>query len=124
MAKVTVATGVVLILLGIGFYIGIGEGSVTALIPALFGLPIFVFGLVALNPARRKHAVHGALVFALLGLLGSVSMGFRKWIALAQGVNIERPLAAWEQLAMAVVCFVFIALAVRSFIAARTTMTE
>lgn len=122
MARITIATGVILMLLGAGFYVGMGAGSITALIPAFFGIPIFVFGLVALDDFKRKHAVHGALIFALLGLFGSVSMGFSKWRALAQGVEIERPLAAWEQLGMAIICFVFIALCVRSFIAARSTM--
>ena len=121
MAKLTIATAILLMLVGIGFYIGTGASSITALIPALFGLPIFAFGLVARDEFKRKHAMHGAVLFGLLGFLGSFSMGFRKWMALASGAEIPRPLAAYEQLAMAIICGVFVVLCVISFIQARRT---
>jgi hypothetical protein len=88
------------------------------LIPAFIGVPIFALGLVARNPLRRKDAMHGAVMFGLIGFLGSL-MGARKWPALLSGQAVERPLAAWEQLAMAIICLVFVVLCVRSFIAAR-----
>ncbi len=42
MAKVCIVFGIVLCLLGLGGYFGTGRESVTALIPALFGLPGFL----------------------------------------------------------------------------------
>ena len=119
MAKVTIAVGIILMVLGVGFFLGTGESSITALIPTFFGLPIFAFGLVARDEFKRKHAMHAAVLFGLLGFLGSFSMGFPKWKMLLSGAEIPRPLAAWEQLAMAIICGVFVVLCVNSFIAAR-----
>lgn len=119
MAKVTILVGIALMLLGIGFYLLAGESSITALIPTFFGLPIFAFGLVARDEFKRKHAMHAAVLFGLLGFLGSFSMGFPKWRILFSGGEIPHPLAAWEQLAMAIICGVFVILCVNSFIAAR-----
>jgi len=124
MAKVTIATGIILMLLGIGFYIGVDGSSFTALIPAMFGLPILAFGLVARDEFKRKHAMHAAVLFGLLGFLGSFGMGFPKWRILFSGGEIPLPLAAWEQLAMAIICGIFVALCVQSFIAARKTRNE
>lgn len=124
MAKVTIATGIILILLGIGFFVGIGESSYTALIPALFGLPILAFGLVARKESARKHAMHAAVLFGLLGFLGSFGMGLGKWRLMAQGVPVPRPLAAWEQLAMAIICGAFVVLCIVSFIKARRASKE
>ena len=63
--------------------------------------------------------MHAAVLFGLLGLLGSLGMGFNKWRMMMQGIPIPRPLAAWEQLAMAVICALFVAACVASFISAR-----
>lgn len=119
MAKVTILVGVTLMLLGIGFYILAGESSITALIPTFFGLPIFAFGLVARDEWKRKHAMHAAVLFGLLGFLGSFLMGFPRWKMLMSGAEVPRPLAAREMLAMAIVCGVFVVLCVKSFIDAR-----
>lgn len=124
MAKVTIATGVLLILLGIGFYIGVGESSFTALIPSFFGLPILAFGLVARKESARKHAMHAAVLFGLLGLAGSAGMGFRKWALMAQGVPIPRPMAAIEQLVMAIICGAFVVMCIVSFVKARRALKE
>ena len=40
MAKTVIAFGIFLILVGVGAYFGSGTKSITALIPAFFGLPI------------------------------------------------------------------------------------
>ena len=120
MAKVTIAVGILLMILGVGFYLALSEArSLTALIPTFFGLPIFAFGLVARDEFKRKHAMHAAVLFGLLGFLGSFSMGFPKWKMLLSGAEIPRPLAAYEQLAMAIICGVFVIMCVKSFIHAR-----
>ena len=119
MAKLTIAVGVLLILVGIGFYLGIGESSMTALIPTLFGLPILAFGLVARDEFKRKHAMHAAVLFGLLGFLGSFGMSFRKLMAMMQGIPMERPLAVVEQLVMAIICAAFVIACIVSFIQAR-----
>ena len=45
--------------------------SITAMIPAFFGLPMLVLGFLSLkNPANRHHYMHASMVFGLLMALG------------------------------------------------------
>ncbi len=118
MAKITIGIGCVLIALGVGGYFGTGRESMTALIPAFVGLPLALLGVVALNDGRRKHAMHAAAALGLLGFLGA-SRGFAKLPALLTGGEVEKPVAAYMQIAMSLVCLVFLVLCVRSFIRAR-----
>ena len=106
-----------LILMGLGGYFATAMVSVTALIPAFFGLPIAILGQIAKNEARRKHAMHGAVLLGLLGFLGSVP-GLMKLPQLFAGAA-ERPTAVAMQALMAVLLGVFVVLCVKSFIAAR-----
>ena len=118
MAKLTIGVGVVLILLGIVGYFATGMQSITALIPAFFGVVFVVLGAVATNPSRRKHAMHAAAALGVLGLLGSfpgVIKAFR-WIG---GTEPARPAAVISQTIMAVIMLGFVVLCVQSFIAAR-----
>ena len=118
MAKITIGLGLVLIALGIGSYFGTGRASVTALIPAFFGVPLLLLGLLALKESMRKHAMHIAAVMGLLGFGGTVG-GLMKLPVLLTGGELERPAAVAVQAAMAIVCFVFVLLCVWSFIKAR-----
>jgi len=122
MAKITIGLGLVLIALGIGSYLGTGRASVTALIPAFFGVPVLLLGLLALKERMRKHAMHIAAVFGLLGFGGTVG-GLMKLPVLLTGGEVERPAAVAVQAAMAIVCFVFVLLCVWSFIKARRAGT-
>ena len=117
MARTTILVGLVLIVMGVGSYFGSGMVSITALIPAFFGVPIALLGVVARDESRRKHAMHGAIVLALLGFMGSVP-GLLKVGSLLNGTAV-RPMATAMQAIMAVLLAVFIVLCVRSFIAAR-----
>ena len=65
--------------IGIGSYVETGRTSVTALIPAFFGAAFLLLAYVARNEAARKHAMHVALVVALVGIAGTASrlIGFR-----------------------------------------------
>jgi hypothetical protein len=118
MANVVIALGIVLSLLGLGAYFGTGRQSITALIPAFLGLPIAALGLVARDPRRLKAAMHASVVLALLGFLGSVR-GVRGAIALASGEEVARPTAVVIQTVMAVLCAIFLLVAVKSFLDAR-----
>lgn len=92
----------------------------TWLIPSVVGLPLIVLGLVAsLNTASRKHLMHAAVTLALLG--GSVALvqGVRQIVQLMVSGKEILPLAAGMIWAMTVLCFAFVGLCVRSFIAAR-----
>lgn len=105
-------------LLGGGLYAFPAEEktSVTALIPAFFGVPLLVLGLVARNASDhvRMHVMHAA---ALLGLIGFAFPAVRVVMALIGGAGLTRPILA--QIAMAALCGVFLALCIRSFVAAR-----
>ena len=118
MTKITIGLGLVLIALGVGSYIGTGRASVTALIPAFFGLPLLLLGLVALKESLRKHAMHVAVIIGLLGFAGTVG-GLMKLRALLTGGELERPAAVAVQAVMAIACFVFVLLCVLSFVKAR-----
>jgi fluoride ion exporter CrcB/FEX len=121
MPTTAIMFGGLLILVGI---IGYGYGimnenaSLTALIPAIFGLLLAILGYAAKAKENlRKHLMHAAVVVALLGLLGTIS-SFLKLPALFAG-TAERPAAVAAQFATAVICLIFIILAVKSFIDAR-----
>lgn len=118
MAKTTVAFGVVLVLLGIVGYLGTGAHSPTALIPAAIGIVLLVMGILARSPRLRMHAMHGAALAGLLGFAGSVG-GIAPFVRMLAGETVERPAAAVARTIMAVLCLTFVALTVRSFVAAR-----
>jgi|HigsolmetaAR201D_1030396.scaffolds.fasta_scaffold66710_2 hypothetical protein len=117
MYRITIAVGVLLILLGVGGYLAT-RTSLTALIPAGFGVLFLILGLIARNPNSRKHAMHAAAMLGVLGILGS-ARGLAKLPALLSGEQVARPGAVAAQSAMAVVLIVFVALCVKSFVDAR-----
>ena len=118
MPLVTIITGSLLSLLGIAGYVFSDRSSLTALIPLLFGTLLELCGVLALRPAMKKHAMHGASVLALLGILGS-ARGAIGIFTLLGGGTVARPLAVQVQAAMFVICLVFLMLCIRSFREAR-----
>ena len=107
-----------LLLLGFGAYLGTGAESVTALIPAFLGIPVLVCGLVALKTGRTKVALHVALVFGLLGIVGG-AMGLPQLPTLLSGGEVPRPTATLTQSILFFLSVGYLALGVRSFILAR-----
>ncbi len=119
MWSVTIGFGMVLILLGVGGYVGTGRESVTALIPAFFGLALVVLGALARKEGLRKHVMHAAVLIGLVGFAVPAYRAGPKIPALFagdEGVNVA---AVSLQLAMAAICAVFVVLCVKSFIDAR-----
>jgi fluoride ion exporter CrcB/FEX len=122
MPLTTIVCGALLIILGLGGYIyGMmkdGNASLTALIPALFGIILVALGGAAQSMENlRKHIMQGAVVIGLLGFLATAS-SFLKIPALLAG-TVERPAAGVSQLIMSLICLVFVILCVKSFIDAR-----
>lgn len=113
----TIVSGVLLILVGIfGYIFSIIDGnySPTALIPAAFGLLLLVLGLVArAKESLRMHVMHVAVLVGLLGF------AIPAWRIISQISNIKVSLAVLSQIAMSVICLVFVILCVKSFIDAR-----
>ena len=121
MAKLSITFGSILILLGLISYFGISSESITALIPAFLGVPVLILGIVALNEKYLKHSMHAATVLMLLGFLGT---SVRVLPVIFSGDEIKNPDAVKVQLIMALICLVFLILAVRSFIDARRTRED
>jgi hypothetical protein len=117
-AKIAMTFGALLIVLGIVSFVGTGSAHKTALIPAYFGAAITVCGVVARNPGLRMHAMHGAVLVGLLGFVATLVMVARR-LGPAFSGTLERPAAFYSQLIMLILCGLFVALCVKSFIDAR-----
>lgn len=124
MARLTRVTGIVLIVLGIVYFVMTGSAHKTSLIPTWFGLALFVCGLLA-NTEDAKKRMLWMHIAVTVGLLGFLFPAFRGGMALAHSatLTVVQRTAAQEEMAMAAVCAVFTALCVRSFIAARRGRT-
>ena len=118
MATTTIGFGVVLIVLGLGGYFGYSMVSLTALIPAAFGILLVIFGALARDDKRRKMAMHIAVTVGLLGFLGAVP-GLLKLPTLLSGGVVARPPAVVAQSIMAALMAVYVGMCVKSFIDAR-----
>ncbi len=118
MAKLTVMFGALLIVLSAVAYAELHFWH--TFIPGVFGLLLVVFGLLANteNAKKRMLFMHIAVTVGLLGFLGTIP-GIVGVIQMAAGHAVVRPDAAKVQAAMGAICFVFVGLCVRSFIAAR-----
>lgn len=120
MAQVTRVFGIILVVLGAVYFFMTGSSHPTALIPAVFGFVLFVCGLLARTEDTRRRMLwmHIAVTF---GLLGCLFPGIRGGVALSHSANLTpvQHTAAQEEMIMAVICAVFTAICVRSFIVAR-----
>ncbi len=115
MAPVAIVFGLALSALGGYLYYITEMVSITALIPAFFGLPLILCGVIALNDGMRKHAMHAA---AVIGLLGFILPLGRMIPAMIRG-TFELNTATQGMIAMSVLSLIFVALCVKSFIDAR-----
>ena len=117
MAPITLLFAVTYILLGVGGFVMTGSVHKTALIPCAFGILFVLFGLLAFKENLRKHAMHAAVLVALLAFLGTA----RSLSHLPELFNgtAEKPAAIITQSLNAGLSLLYIILAVRSFIQAR-----
>jgi hypothetical protein len=109
--------GRLLVLVGIiGYAYGMynGNASLTALIPAVFGIVLMVLGHISqAKEPMRKLLMHVAM---LLGALGFLLPAGR---LLSKIGEISMNAAVISQIAMAAICLIFVILGIRSFIDAR-----
>lgn len=113
MAKTSMIFGAALIAIGMIGYLAGGASSVTGLIPAFFGVALLGLGWWA-TKGKEKTAMHIAAVVAALGAIAPLS---RILPGLAGGGELG--LAFWTNVIMFVVCGVFLALCIKSFMDAR-----
>jgi hypothetical protein len=126
MAKLTTFFGVLLILVGAVAYMDLAHHLHT-LIPAIFGFILAILGTLANTPDPKKRMLfmHIAVTVGLFGFLGTLP-GIIATIRRAAGQVVLSPVrdAAIVQTAMGTLCFIFVLLCVRSFIAARRSRTS
>jgi hypothetical protein len=118
MANTTLGYGLLLTLIGVFGYLGSGRVSPTALIPAAIGTLLLVCGVLAKREKTRMHAIHAALVIALLAILGTVT-GVWALIKWGLGTPPQFPMAVLARVATLVLSVGYLVLGIRSFRAAR-----
>lgn len=122
MSRLTLYFGVLLMGIGIYFFIATGSTHPTSLIATWFGLALVLFGALAnsKDPAKRKLYMHVAVTIGLLGFLFPGFMSIKDLVkSHADQSPLAHPAAVHEQLLMAILCLIYVGLCVRSFIAAR-----
>ncbi len=113
-----IGTAVALIVLGLAAYVGTDRVSVTALIPAFFGIALAGLGVFGLKDRFRVSSAYGGIVLSVIGLLGSVS-GIPKVIAHLGGEEVPRPAASIAQSIMALMLLVLVVSLVKFVVAER-----
>lgn len=117
MTSLSIWFGRLLVLVGIvGYAYGMiqGNASFTALIPAAFGLVLMILGYLGQrSEGARKHIMHVAM---LIGLIGFVVPA---WRLISKFDGFSASAAHLSQLAMAVLCLLFVIFGIRSFVNAR-----
>jgi len=117
MPSTSIACGTLLILIGILGYINglmTNHESFTALIPAAVGVVLLLLGIFARkSEGLRKHLMHAAVLVALLGFIASAGRLVSKLGDLTYNAAVV------SQVSMALVCLLFVILAVKSFADAR-----
>lgn len=120
--RLGIGLGIALVVVGVAAYVLSDFASVTALIPAVFGLIIAVLGAVGDRQTdRRRLAASGIGLLALLGVLGSMR-GIPDMIALLTGGSVGSIIAVVSQATMIAICLVLLA-AVVLFIRGTPTST-
>lgn len=122
MTNVVRTIGAALVVLGVGAYVLTGADSITALLPAFLGVPIGLLGVLAGRESMHRHAIHAALVLALLGVIGTLG-NIAELPGLLTGDEVERPVAVVASTLTALLCLVLLVLGIRSFVAARRPRT-
>jgi hypothetical protein len=121
MRTLTLVTAILCILVGLyGYTQGTpnaqtGMVSKTALIPAWIGVAFLLAWLAAtVKPALHKHAMHLAVLAALIGMIGAY-MPIK-----VRGLDFSQA-SVQGSVVLFLACGVFLVASIRSFIAARRT---
>ena len=115
MISLTATIGVLLMIVGVGGYILTHMVSRTALIPAAIGVVLLLLAAWGRQEPARKHAMHGAMLVALLGIAGS-ARGLVQLPSLLAGGDVARPAAVYSQSLTAIALLVLLGLGLgRSF---------
>jgi hypothetical protein len=117
MPSTSIACGTLLILIGlIGYIYGMmnNHASITALIPAFFGIVLLLLGVFSrMRENLRKHLMHVAVLIALLGFILTAAR------LLPRLGELTPSAAVLSQISMALVCLIYVILGIKSFADAR-----
>ncbi|MEO8648412.1 MAG: hypothetical protein ABI539_04520 [Acidobacteriota bacterium] len=117
MPSTSIACGTLLILIGILGYVNgmmTEHASLTALIPAAFGIILVLLGVFArMRDRLRRHLMHAAVIIALVGFILTAGRVISKIGELSYSAAVV------SQVSMALVCLLFVVLAIKSFSDAR-----
>ena len=104
-------SGSILILWGFFSYFASDSGSITALIPSFFGVPLLILGFLSIrNESNKHHYMHASMIVALVSVLG----GFRIF-----QIEDASNLTLASHLILLVVGIIFMVGGIRSFRHAR-----
>ena len=119
MPLIVFVSGLLLTALGLIAYFAFATGeerSLTAMIPAFWGVPIMAGGIASLlTKSIRKHAMHLVAILALLGVLAP--LGRLIPASIENGFAFDAK--SFTQIGMSVVCAVLLYFTIASFIEAR-----
>jgi hypothetical protein len=116
-----IVLGIALVVLGVGAYAFSDFVSITALIPAFFGVLVAILSVVGYRQTdRQRLAAYGIGLLAVLGVLGS-TRGIPDIIALLTGGAVDSPIAAVSQGAMIAICLALLATVIPVIRGTRTT---
>lgn len=96
-----------------------GVESVSIFIPSIVGVPLILFGIFSLiKPNLRKHLMHAAVTFGLLGALAALGRGIPQILKVLRQEAVDwLPVSmVW---AMVILCVTYVFLCIESFISAR-----
>ena len=119
MPIIAIVFGILLAVVGISGFVVTGMTHLNALIPFVLGDLLVMLGVLTLvRPKWRKHTMHAAATLALLGVGGSAggTIQLLRWLV---GTAPEHPIVVMAQSATSLLCAIFVAFAIRSFIEAR-----
>lgn len=116
--RITIIYSILLIVLGLGGYFMSDAASITALIPAFFGVAILLAGLVGMKQQHKKLAMHIAATLGLLGFIGTAS-ALADFFSLISGEEVTRQMSVVVKSIMAVLSLAYVLTCVKSFIDAR-----
>ena len=115
MAKLSLIYGVFFILLTRVIIRGQGSETITLFIPILLGIPMLLLGLFGLNEKYFKYTTFGAAILMIIGFSGTLG-GLIKFYNMISGTVTPNHTDVYVQAIVALMCLVFLALSVTSFI--------
>ncbi len=118
MSSISVVFGILLNIVGLVGFFGTGAAHPTALIPCALGILLIICGLLARNEKIRIHVMHVAVLVGLLGFGATVSSYGLIFAVLKQTAG-EKTNSSIAKMATALLCGLFVARCIQSFVEAR-----